>query len=119
MASSTAGPGHWAEKNGCCVSLLTNFECLEAQELSRATVSSFSKKQERKMVDIAFGTRKGSDKPTLTLNPTWAKMAFKVVREWWRRHHSRRELASLSYHERDDLGAGRVNAEIAKPFWTE
>ena len=69
------------------------------------------------MADIAFSTRNGSDKPTLTLNLTWAKMAFEAVHEWRRRYRSRRELASLSYHERDDLGASRVNAEIAKPFW--
>jgi uncharacterized protein YjiS (DUF1127 family) len=76
-------------------------------------------KQERKMVDAAFSTRNRSDKPTLTLNLTWAKMAFGVVREWRRRYRSRRELASLSYHERDDIGAGGVSAEIAKPFWRE
>lgn len=71
------------------------------------------------MVDMAFSTRNGTNKPTLTLNLTWAKMAIGVVHEWRRRYRSRWELASLSYHERDDLGAGRVNAEIAKPFWRE
>ena len=37
----------------------------------------------------------------------------------WRRNYSeRRELASLSAHERYELSfVGDVNAEIAKPFW--
>jgi uncharacterized protein YjiS (DUF1127 family) len=71
------------------------------------------------MVDITFSSRNGSHKPAQMLILVWAKMAFDVVREWRRRCRSRRELASLSYHERDDIGAGDANAGIAKPFWRE
>jgi uncharacterized protein YjiS (DUF1127 family) len=76
-------------------------------------------KQERKMVDITFSSRNGSHKPAQILILVWAKVAFDVVREWRRRYRSRGELASLSYHERDDIGAGDANAELAKPFWRE
>jgi uncharacterized protein YjiS (DUF1127 family) len=49
---------------------------------------------------------------------TTAAAAFAVLREWRHRFRSRRELASYSYYERNDLGfAAEVDAEIAKPFW--
>ncbi|MEJ2377459.1 MAG: DUF1127 domain-containing protein [Pseudolabrys sp.] len=71
------------------------------------------------MVNFTFGNRIDSHKPARFLILVWAKMAFEVVREWRRRYRSRRELALLSYHERDDIGAGNANAELAKPFWRE
>lgn len=71
------------------------------------------------MVDITLRSRNGSHKPTQTLILVWAKTAFDRVREWRRRSRSRRELALLSYHERNDIGAGDANAEITKPFWRE
>jgi uncharacterized protein YjiS (DUF1127 family) len=41
-----------------------------------------------------------------------------LVREWQRRHRSRRELASWSHDERRDFGfAAEIDAEITKPFW--
>jgi len=75
--------------------------------------------QERKMPDIAYRSRSASAKnSTLTVILAMAKMSSAVVREWRRRSRSRRELASYSYHERNDLPfAADVDAEIAKPFW--
>jgi len=41
-----------------------------------------------------------------------------TVCKWRRLHRERRQLASLSGHERYELSfIGDVNAEIAKPFW--
>lgn len=71
------------------------------------------------MFDITYRSDDGPHKSTQTFILVWAKMAFYVVREYRRRYRSRRELALLSYHERDDIGAGNANAEIAKPFWRD
>jgi uncharacterized protein YjiS (DUF1127 family) len=44
--------------------------------------------------------------------------AYALIREWWHRYRSRRELALYSHYERNDLSfAADVDAEIAKPFW--
>jgi uncharacterized protein YjiS (DUF1127 family) len=44
--------------------------------------------------------------------------SYALVREWWRRYHSRLELASYSHDQRKDLGfSADVDGEIAKPFW--
>ena len=41
-----------------------------------------------------------------------------TLKEWQRRMHSRRELATLSEMELRDIGyPARAKAEIAKPFW--
>ena len=49
---------------------------------------------------------------------TFAAAACALVREWRHNYRSRRELASLSRHERYDLSFfGEVDGEIAKPFW--
>jgi uncharacterized protein YjiS (DUF1127 family) len=65
---------------------------------------------------LIFSSRNVSHKRTQILILIWAKMAFDVVRKWRHRYRSRRELASLSYRERDDIGAGDANAEIASHF---
>jgi len=44
--------------------------------------------------------------------------AWRLVREWRRRHRERRELAAYICNHRHDLGyAATLDAEIAKPFW--
>lgn len=71
------------------------------------------------MTDITCISRRSpAEKTSLAPNLVFAKIPIEIVREWWRRYRSRRELALLSYHERTDLGfpAG-MDAEIGKPFW--
>lgn len=52
--------------------------------------------------------------------PTISASAYALVREWWRRYQSRRELAGRPHHEWNDIGsAADVIAEIDKPFWRE
>ena len=43
-----------------------------------------------------------------------------LAREWRHNYRSRRELASYSHYERNDLNfAADVDTEIAKPFWSK
>jgi uncharacterized protein YjiS (DUF1127 family) len=77
--------------------------------------------QERSMTHIAYGSGGASaGKVTLDAILAPANMALDVLREWRRRHRSRLELASYSYHERNDLGfSADWDAEIQKPFWSK
>jgi uncharacterized protein YjiS (DUF1127 family) len=49
---------------------------------------------------------------------SFAVAAVAILREWRRNHKERRELASLSSHDRYELNfAGDVDKELRKPFW--
>lgn len=71
------------------------------------------------MTHIAYGSGGASaGKATLYAFLALAEMAVDVLREWRRRYRSRLELASYSYHERNDIGfSADWDAEIQKPFW--
>ena len=43
---------------------------------------------------------------------------YAILRDWRHNYRSRRELASYSRYERNDLQfSAEIDAEIAKPFW--
>jgi uncharacterized protein YjiS (DUF1127 family) len=73
------------------------------------------------MSDTTFPIQSpGHASPLKTLAGTMDAMgtSYALIREWWRRHHSRLELASYSHDQRKDLGfSADVDGEIAKPFW--
>ena len=73
------------------------------------------------MSDTTFPIQSpGHASPLKTLAGTMDAMgkSYALVREWWRRYHSRLELASYSHDQRKDLGfSADVDGEIAKPFW--
>jgi len=78
--------------------------------------------QEIKMSDTVFFTQAASQaslaKSAGTRVLAFAAAICAVLREWRCRSRSRRELASYSYYERNDLSfAAEVDAEIGKPFW--
>jgi hypothetical protein len=51
---------------------------------------------------------------------SFAVAAFAVLRRWLQNHRERRELASLSSRDRNELNfAGGVDLESKKPFWRE
>jgi uncharacterized protein YjiS (DUF1127 family) len=50
--------------------------------------------------------------------PAILAFAAALLRQWRRNRRERRELASLTAHERYELSfLGDVETEIAKPFW--
>ena len=73
------------------------------------------------MSDTSFPIQSpGHASPLRTLAGTNDAMgkSYALVREWWRRHRSRLQLASFSHDQRKDVGfSADVDGEIAKPFW--
>jgi uncharacterized protein YjiS (DUF1127 family) len=64
------------------------------------------------------GPRHASPLGALTGTMDAIGSSYALVREWWRRYHSRFELASYSHDQHKDFGfSADVDGEIAKPFW--
>ena len=70
------------------------------------------------MTDFTYGSRASAENATLAAILEMAKSTKETLREWYRRHCSRQELAMYSQHERSDFAyASEIDAELSKPFW--
>jgi uncharacterized protein YjiS (DUF1127 family) len=54
-----------------------------------------------------------------TSNVAWPRASVALLRTWWQRQRSRRELAQMDDRMLRDIGVSRSRAlaEASKPFW--